>query len=54
MPETNKSKRFETFLQSACDVMLVFYNPTGQLYAEYMKSQAKIIRVWLETPPLRQ
>src|SRR5215510_238242 len=31
---TNKSKRFENFLQSACDVMLVLFHPTRLLYAE--------------------
>jgi len=46
---TNKSKRFKSFLSSACDVLLVLFRPTGELYAEQSESQGFSVRISLES-----
>src|SRR5688500_2227165 len=49
--ETNKGKRFESFLSSACDILLGFLHPMRILYAEKEESQGYFARFLYEFMP---
>jgi hypothetical protein len=47
--ETNKGKRFESFLSSACDILLGFIYPMPKLYAEQGGESSDLCKIYIRT-----